>query len=71
MATCVLRHDQRPPTGWCQVCWCEPARPGRRDRRCPTCAAYWHRYHRDRTEELIIKNNRRAHERTILRALLW
>lgn len=61
--TLGVRYDERPPTGWCRICWCEPARPGRRDQRCPVCAAYWHRYGRDRSEELIVRNYRRRAER--------
>ena len=50
---------------WCRICWSELARPGRRDGRCPVCAAYYHRYGKDRTEELIVRNNIRRFERTV------
>ena len=51
---------------WCRICRQNPPRSGRRDRRCGTCAAYYHRYQRDRTEKLIIRNNVRRFERTCL-----
>lgn len=57
MATCAK---------WCRICGCEAARRGRRDGRCGTCAAYWHAYHRDRSEELIVRNNIRRFERRFL-----
>lgn len=50
----------------CQICHERPARRGRRDQRCPICAAYYHRYHRDRTEQLVIRNNIRQFERSLL-----
>jgi hypothetical protein len=58
---------------WCRICCCEPARRGRRDGRGPVCAAYWHRYGKDRTEALIVRNNVRRFERTLLaeRTLPW
>lgn len=60
------RRAETAPDRPCIVCWSEPARRGRRDGRGPVCAAYWHRYHRDRTEELIVRNNIRRFERTCL-----
>lgn len=50
----------------CRICWSEPARRGRRDGRCGTCAVYFHRYHRDRSEELIVRNNVRRFERGLI-----
>jgi hypothetical protein len=53
------------PTKLCRVCHWRRARPGRRDARCPTCAAYYHRYGRDRSPELVVRHGRRLLERRL------